>query len=83
MPVAGAALLGAGRLADAALHVEHNGDLRPARMRLVDPGARQIGWGGEVGFAGQPRGLEAAHLAGRGGGMVRPSRSTTARITGS
>ena len=39
-------------------------------MHPVDPDAGQIGQGGEVGFAGQPRGLETAHLAGRGGGTV-------------
>jgi hypothetical protein len=37
-------------LADAAVHVEHDGVLRPARMHPVDPGAGQIGQGGEVGI---------------------------------
>ena len=35
-------------------------------MNPVDPGSGQIGESREVGFAGQPLGLEAAHLAGRG-----------------
>ena len=70
MPVVGAALLGAVRLADAAVQVEHGGALRSAQMHPVDPGAGQIGQGGEAGFAGRPPGPETAHLAGRGGGTV-------------
>jgi hypothetical protein len=35
-------------------------------MHPVDPGAGQIGQRREVGLAGQPPGLETAHLAGRG-----------------
>ena len=42
-------------------------------MDPVDPGAGQVGQGGEVGLAGQPLGLEAAHLAGRGGTTVQPA----------
>ena len=49
------------------------GRLRPARMHPVDPGAGQIGQCREVGFAGQPSGLEAAHLAGRGGATIQPA----------
>jgi hypothetical protein len=66
MAIIGTALLGAVRLADAAVHVEHDGGLRPARMHPVDPGAGQIGQRREIGLAGQPPGLEAGHLAGRG-----------------
>ena len=36
-------------------------------MHPVDPGAGKIGQRREVGLAGQPSGLETAHLAGRGG----------------
>jgi hypothetical protein len=35
-------------------------------MHSVDPGARQISQRGEIDFAGEPTGLETAHLAGRG-----------------
>ena len=55
------------RLADAAVHVQHDGRLWPPRMHPVDPGAGKIGQRREVGLAGQPSGLETAHLAGRGG----------------
>jgi hypothetical protein len=48
MAVVGAAFLGAMGLADAAVHVEHDGGLRTARMHPVDPGpdrsARRQGW---------------------------------------
>jgi hypothetical protein len=43
---------------------------RSPLVHLVDPPARQIGESGEVLRPGQPLGLEASHLAGRGG---RPS----------
>ena len=55
---------------DAAVHVEHDRRLRVARVHMIDPGTGQIGQCREVGLAGQPSGLEAAHLAGRGGGVI-------------
>ena len=62
--VVGGAFLRAVGLADAAVHVEHDGGLRPAFMHQVDPGTGEIGQGGNVRLAGQPSRLEAAHLAG-------------------
>jgi len=64
VPVVGAPFLGAVRLADTAVHVQHDGRLRPPRMHSVNPGPRQIGQCREVGLDGQPTGLEPAHLAG-------------------
>jgi hypothetical protein len=71
--VVGAAFLPAVRLADAAVHVEHDHRVRPARMNPVDPGAGEIGQGGEVRLAGQPARLEPPHLAGRGGPAIQPA----------
>jgi len=73
MTIVGAALLRAVRLADAAVHVEHDGGLRLAGMHLVDPRTGQIGQGREVGIAGQPLRLEATHLARRGGLTIQPA----------
>jgi hypothetical protein len=39
-------------------------------VHLVDPLSGQIGKRGKVLGPGQPLGLEAAHLAGRGGGSL-------------
>src|SRR6516164_7367198 len=50
----------------ARIHVEHNDPRRAPPVHGVDPSARQIGKSGEVLRLGQPLGLEAAHLAGRG-----------------
>ena len=66
VPVVGAAFLSPVRLANAAVHVQHDGRLWTPRMHSVDPGARQISQRGEIDFAGEPTGLETAHLAGRG-----------------
>jgi hypothetical protein len=52
VPVVGAAFLSTARLADTAVHVEHDGRLRPARMHSVDPGTGQIGQGAAVRLAG-------------------------------
>jgi hypothetical protein len=60
-------------LAEAAVHVEHDHRLRPARVNPVDPGAGEIGQGGEVRLAGQPARLEPPHLAGRGGPAIQPA----------
>ena len=73
MAVVGAAFLRAMGLTDAAVHVEHDRRLRLALMHPIDPGAGQIGQGGEVYVAGQPCGLEAAHLAGRSSARSRPA----------
>jgi hypothetical protein len=42
-------------------------------MHPVDPRARQIGQCRQVYLVGQPRGLEAAHLAGGGGALIQPA----------
>jgi hypothetical protein len=42
-------------------------------MHTVNPGTGQIGQGGEVGIASQPRGLEAAHLTRRGSTTIQPA----------
>jgi len=55
---------------DTAVHVEHDRGLRFARVHTIDPGTGQISQCREVGFAGQPSGLEAAHLTRRGGGVI-------------
>ena len=41
-------------------------------MHPIDPGAGQIGQGGEVGLAGQPFRLEAAHPAGGRRPTIQP-----------
>jgi DNA end-binding protein Ku len=56
MTIVGAPLLRAMRLADAAVHVEHDRCLRPVPMHPVDPGARQIRQCRQIGLTGQPRG---------------------------
>ena len=58
---------------DAAVHIEHDRRVRPAPVHPIDPGAGQIGQCREVGLAGQPSGLETAHLAGRGGTTIQPA----------
>ncbi len=68
VPVVGAALLCAEGRALARIHVEHDGPRRSPLVHGVDPISRQIGERGEVLRPRQPLGLEAAHLAGRGGG---------------
>ena len=65
--VVGAAFLLAVGRALARIHVEHDHLRRSPLMHRVDPLARQIGEGGEVLGPRQPLGLEAPHLAGRGG----------------
>jgi hypothetical protein len=64
-------LLAVGR-ALGAVHVEDDATRRLAVMDPVDPGARQIGEGLQVGIARQPLGLEATHLAARGGRVIQP-----------
>ena len=71
--VPGRALLLAMGRALGAVHVEDDAVWRLARVHPVDPGAGQIGERREVRLAGQPLGLEAAHLAGRGRPPVQPS----------
>lgn len=71
MPVVGAALLGAVRFANAAVHVERDRRLQLSCVHTIDPRTGQIGQCREVGLAGQPCGLEAAHLAGRRSGAVK------------
>jgi hypothetical protein len=66
MPVVGAAFLFAVGRAFARIHVEHDDPRLTPLVHRVDPLARQISEGGEVRRTGQPFGLEAPHLAGRG-----------------
>ena len=66
MAVVGAAFLFAVGGALARSHVEHDGPRRSPLVHRVDPPAGQIGESGEVRQTGQPLGLEAPHLAGRG-----------------
>jgi hypothetical protein len=66
MAVIGTAFLCAVGRALARIHVEHDDTRLTPLVHRVDPQARQIGEGGEVLRPGQPLGLEAAHLAGRG-----------------
>ena len=73
MTIVGAALLGAVGLADTAVHVEHDSGLRLAREDPVDPRTGQISQCCEVGLAGQPSGLEAAHLTRRSSATVQPA----------
>jgi hypothetical protein len=70
--VVGRALLLAVGRALRAVQIEDDAVRRPARVHPVDPGAGQSGERREVGLGGQPLGLEAAHLAGRGCGPVKP-----------
>jgi hypothetical protein len=72
MAIVGAAFLGAVRLADAAVHVQHDDALRLAGMHPIDPSAGQIGESREVRLARQPRGLKAGHLTGRSGLTIQP-----------
>ena len=54
-------------------------------MHPVDPGAGQIGQCREIGLAGQPTGLETAHLAGRCSLSIQPGaidHGTHRRIMG-
>lgn len=64
MAVVGGTFLLAVGGADTAVHVQHHHVGRAAGMNRVDPLPREIGQGGEVGFAGQHLGFEPSHLAG-------------------
>ena len=66
MAVVGAAFLFAVGRALARIHVEHDRPRRSPLVHCVDPLAGQIGESGEVRRTGQPLGLEAPYLAGRG-----------------
>jgi hypothetical protein len=70
MAVPGRALLLAMGRALGAVHAEDDAVRRTAPVHPVDPGAREIGECFEVRLGCQPLGLEAAHLAGRGRGLV-------------
>jgi hypothetical protein len=87
--VVGAAFLLAVGRALARIHVEHDDPWWAAGVHLVDPPSGQIGESGDVLGPGQPLGLEAAHLAGRGGGSLDRSaadhpahRRVTAQLLG-
>ena len=71
--VVGAVFPGAVRLADAAVHVEHNDGSETAAMNPINPGAREVCQGGEVFRAGQPARLEPVHLACEGRPAIQPA----------
>jgi hypothetical protein len=67
MAVIGAYLVLAVGRAFARIHVEHDDPWPTPLVHRIDPLARQIGERGKVLRPCQPLGLEAPHLAGRGG----------------